>query len=743
MASRLEKVLSNHRDESFFLQYAKNITSQGGEDGILTEIFTLIGVSKGYCVDIGAWDGVHLSNTYNLLQNNNWSGLLIEADDERSSKCSKLYTNRTDVVCVKELVTIKGLNSLYQIFQRYKITNDIDFLCIDIDGADYYLWATLDSSYRPKVICIEFNPTIPNHILFVQQADTRIHQGSSLLAFVELGKQKNYSLLVTTTFNAIFIDNKYLSTIPKFDNSIHTLHSQAMVTDLFQTYDGELKLVGPKKLLWHRKPINIQKFQCLRPKDRIYPFAPSSSNQISEYLNLYKKLKCICTPLLKLNRRIDRGDSYENNNDNLLLLSNKIDINMIENDNHITTDNLLSEQSSTNILNTINIIRELVQSLTNDELGLNLFRLVHFRWIVIDILERTVTMLLLLLLVSLGAITSMTLDEDGDTNGLLTKTAADCLLVLSRCLESLVKQLTYNVDSDCILHLHRLNIYAITVTATMTQQRQQLFIDVPYCSRDTSTSMDTSEVGEGGDDHKNTSTSICSTGIATEVQQCTSRVGLALSHACRQNYTTHSISGNNGSGGGDLVESLYWLCMTGTSSTSSSTSSSRCIPSTDRMIVFNKEVYKWYMKALKYILIESTAEELYIPIKSDTSTSTGNDGICTTSTSTTGREDDSYNSDNNEKVTEANNMIHENAINPLSHVNNININENIGGNYQIYTKKNVENNFCNDEKSIKSKNTNAMIASNSYMQALTIGFGLGTISSVVVVTFFVFIFRKP
>ena len=36
-------------------------------------------------------------------------------------------------------------------------------------GADYHLWASLqDTSYAPKVVVIEFNPTIPNNVLFVQ-----------------------------------------------------------------------------------------------------------------------------------------------------------------------------------------------------------------------------------------------------------------------------------------------------------------------------------------------------------------------------------------------------------------------------------------------------------------------------------------------------------------------------------------------------------------------------------------------
>jgi chorismate mutase len=55
----LERRLRDCRKTSFFLQYASNNTSQGGEDGIIAEIFRRIGyhdkISQPYCVEIGSW----------------------------------------------------------------------------------------------------------------------------------------------------------------------------------------------------------------------------------------------------------------------------------------------------------------------------------------------------------------------------------------------------------------------------------------------------------------------------------------------------------------------------------------------------------------------------------------------------------------------------------------------------------------------------------------------------------------
>lgn len=278
--SSLERKLPDCRKTSYFLEYARNNTSQGGEDGILEKIFSLLGVSntqEPFCVDIGAWDGKHLSNTYSLLLSN-WGGLLIEANEERYLQLAALYAHNNKVTCLSSLVAFSGRSSLPSLLDQYRVQPDFDFLCIDVDGCDYHLWNSLrESNYSPKVVCIEFNPTIANHILFIQEPDMRIHQGCSLLALVELGKAMHYTLVATTTFNAIFVHNTYMSRLPDVDYSLSALHVSSMITDMFQTYDGEIKFVGPKKLLWHRTAINVQRMQVLPPKHRVFPFAPPAS----------------------------------------------------------------------------------------------------------------------------------------------------------------------------------------------------------------------------------------------------------------------------------------------------------------------------------------------------------------------------------------------------------------------------------------------------------------------------------
>jgi hypothetical protein len=88
-----------------------------------------------------------------------------------------LYHQREDVICVSKLIELNGENSLSNQLISYQVPYDFELLSIDIDGADFHVWKNL-TEFHPKVVVIEFNPTISNRIFFVQEADIRVHQGS-------------------------------------------------------------------------------------------------------------------------------------------------------------------------------------------------------------------------------------------------------------------------------------------------------------------------------------------------------------------------------------------------------------------------------------------------------------------------------------------------------------------------------------------------------------------------------------
>ena len=152
---RRRQVASRRRRDGL-LKYARDNTSQNGEDGVIARLFELLPTStlpaQRFCVDVGAWDGKHLSNTYSLLiqpdndtdakndktndaNNTCWQGLLIEADPKKFQELQALHTSPGNICVNKAVVTTPpgSPNELHAIIQQHApdCPNDFDFLCVD------------------------------------------------------------------------------------------------------------------------------------------------------------------------------------------------------------------------------------------------------------------------------------------------------------------------------------------------------------------------------------------------------------------------------------------------------------------------------------------------------------------------------------------------------------------------------------------------------------------------------------
>jgi len=145
-------------------QFASNVYSQNGEDGILQQIFERLEIAnnpQSWCVEFGAWDGVHLSNTYNLVQKG-WSSVMIEGDSEKYKdllETAKKYTTMQTVEAYVSRYSTEE-NSLDKLLGRTSAPKELDFLSIDVDSYDSDIWETLEN-YSAKVVCVEINSSIP------------------------------------------------------------------------------------------------------------------------------------------------------------------------------------------------------------------------------------------------------------------------------------------------------------------------------------------------------------------------------------------------------------------------------------------------------------------------------------------------------------------------------------------------------------------------------------------------------
>ena len=102
-------------------------------------------------------------------------------------------------------------------------------------------------------MCIEFNPTIPTELDFVQRADPTVTQGASLLALTRLGSKKGYELVAVTAWNAIFVRAEYFPLFQIANNQPAALREDvSTVTYIFCGYDGNIFLSGHGFLPWHQ-----------------------------------------------------------------------------------------------------------------------------------------------------------------------------------------------------------------------------------------------------------------------------------------------------------------------------------------------------------------------------------------------------------------------------------------------------------------------------------------------------------
>ena len=177
-------------------RYEYRVYSQNGEDGILAEIFRRLKIRKGFSVEFGVEDGTECNTRY--LGEQGWQTLMLDGADYNKSSIKK------------ELITAENIG---KVFAKYGVPADLDLLSIDIDSNDYWVWKALPSTYKPRVVVIEYNsmisPTEPLTVRYDKklQWDGSNYFGAGILALATLGKEKGYNLVCCDSrgVNAFFV----------------------------------------------------------------------------------------------------------------------------------------------------------------------------------------------------------------------------------------------------------------------------------------------------------------------------------------------------------------------------------------------------------------------------------------------------------------------------------------------------------------------------------------------------------
>lgn len=216
---------------SYYLQFAKNIYTQCGEDGIIEQLLNDLNIKSGVVVEFGACDGVFISNVLNLWKNKNFNAILIESDGEKYNDLQATCGRIDSVECLNYFINPdpNHPDCLDNILDKskFKITkSNLVLISIDVDTCDYGIFESM-TRYAPKIIVIETNTN------YGPDQDHISDQGSSLKSITELAERKGYKL-VCHTGNAFYVRNDLFEKLPQEDYSVGNLFISTPNVDLMQ-----------------------------------------------------------------------------------------------------------------------------------------------------------------------------------------------------------------------------------------------------------------------------------------------------------------------------------------------------------------------------------------------------------------------------------------------------------------------------------------------------------------------------
>ncbi len=181
------------------------------EERVINNYLAGIDTQNNFVVDIGAGDGVKMSNTYQLYKKGNPGGA-IEYDSSRFKSLEANYAGLSNVSRINEKVFPENIA---QILKSIQTPMDFLLLDLDIDGYDYFVLESILKAYRPIVIITEINEAIPPPLKFKVLPDENFvwkgghFFGYSISCLDEIMETFNYSLVELHYNNAILIANDY------------------------------------------------------------------------------------------------------------------------------------------------------------------------------------------------------------------------------------------------------------------------------------------------------------------------------------------------------------------------------------------------------------------------------------------------------------------------------------------------------------------------------------------------------
>lgn len=166
--------------------HEKGLYSPNGEDGVIAALMRVVPIDRKVCVEFNVKGGVENSSTF-LLRKQGWKGILFDRAEEIPS-----------IGLYKEFINAGNVNKF---FEKYNVPEEFELLAIHVGFNDFHIWNALDEKYKPMVVLIEYNGSIPADIDKVAKyrpfylGDDTDYFGAGILSFARLAEAKGYTLV--------------------------------------------------------------------------------------------------------------------------------------------------------------------------------------------------------------------------------------------------------------------------------------------------------------------------------------------------------------------------------------------------------------------------------------------------------------------------------------------------------------------------------------------------------------------
>src|SRR5262249_44897871 len=143
------------------------------------------------------------------LLENGWTGVWAEADESLVARSRQIFASRP----IKIIHKFLNRENIVETFQQAGIPPVFDFMSVDTNGNDYWLWATVGEVFKPRVVVVEYNASFGPRLNWIMPYDAQfidddtVYFGATLTAYVELAGRLGYELVAcdASGVNAFFV----------------------------------------------------------------------------------------------------------------------------------------------------------------------------------------------------------------------------------------------------------------------------------------------------------------------------------------------------------------------------------------------------------------------------------------------------------------------------------------------------------------------------------------------------------